>query len=51
MAEAIEGLGDLAAPVPPPTTLMRTHRIVQMVFIILILVLNVLALLELFKLL
>ncbi len=49
LAEAIAELGDLAAPVPPPTALVRARAFIQMTLIVGILVLNVVAMLALFQ--
>ena len=49
LAEAISELGELAVDVEPPTRLVRLRRSVQMAFVIIVLVLNVIAMLELFQ--
>lgn len=49
MAAAVAELGDLAVPIPPPTGLMRFRKAVQVAFIVIVLSLNVIAMLELFK--
>jgi len=49
LADAIAELGDLAAPVPPTTALVRARTFIQMTVIVGILVLNVVAMLALFQ--
>ncbi len=49
LAQAMAELGDLAVPIEPPTRLMTLRRGVQAAFIIVVLILNVVAMLELFR--
>ena len=49
LAEAVAELGELAVEVEPPTRLKRLQKAVQVAFVIIVLVLNVIAMLELFK--
>ena len=46
---AVAELGDLAVEVTPPTTLKRARTLLQMSLVIVVLILNVIAMLELFK--
>ena len=49
MAEAIAELGEMAVNIAPPTGLVRARNATQAAVIVLVLVLNVIAMLELFK--
>ncbi len=49
LAAAVADLGDLAVEIKPPTNLMRLRRGVQYAMVIVVLILNVVAMLELFR--
>ena len=49
LAEAIEELAELKVEMPPPTRLVRGRQLIQVAFVLIVLILNIVAMLALFR--